>query len=457
MDEHVHMNEAQAFLAGHPEIEVIDAFLSDLSGVLRGKRLRRHDLDKLYGEGLQLPGTTYLLDVTGFSVDPGGRGYSDGDPDHVARPIPGTLVTVPWAERPTAQVLMWQFEQDGAPFVADPRQVLARVLERFTADGLRPVCAVELEFYIVDRDRAEGGAPRIPVTERTGRRDTSIQVYGIAELDDFGAMFAEIAAHCDAQDVPAGVLSHENAPGQYEINLHHCDDALVAADHGVLLQRVIKATVRRHGVEATFMSRPFPGQGGSGLHFHISLLDRKDANIFIDGEKPEGSAALGHAVGGMAATMGEAMAIFAPNANAYRRIAPGAYAPNAPTWAVNNRTVALRVPGGGPENRRIEHRMAGADANIHLSLAAVLAGMHHGLTNRIDPGPPIEGSAYEQAEPSLPSHWRAALDAFARAEILPGYLGAEYQTLYHATKRGEMERYYEAVPPLEYEWYLRTE
>ena len=115
MDEKVHANEARAFLARHPEIEVFDAFVSDLSGVLRGKRLRRHDLDKLYGEGLQLPGTTFLLDVTGHSVDPGGRRFSDGDPDHLARPVPGTLVPVPWAERPTAQVLMRQFEQDGAP------------------------------------------------------------------------------------------------------------------------------------------------------------------------------------------------------------------------------------------------------------------------------------------------------------------------------------------------------
>ena len=457
MDEKVHSNEAHAFLARHPATELVDAFVSDLSGVLRGKRLRRHEVDKLFGEGLQLPGTTYLLDVTGFSVDPGGRGFSDGDPDHVACPIPGTLVPVPWAERPTAQVLLWQFEQDGAPFVADPRQVLARVVDRFAAEGLRPVCAVELEFYLVDRVRAAGGAPQLPITTRTGRRGRDVQVYGMAEIDDFGGLFAEIADVCDAQHVPAGTASTEFAPGQYEINLAHGDDPLAAAYHGVLLQRIIKSAARRHGVEATFMSQPFAGQAGSGLHLHISMLDRDGRNIFDAQGRPEGSAALRRAVGGMAATMDEAMAIFAPNANAYRRIAPGAYAPNAPTWAVNNRTVAIRVPGGAADSRRVEHRLAGADANIYLALAAVLAGIHHGLNEDLDPGPPIIGNAYQQAGPSLPSHWRAALDAFAAAKVLPEYLGAEYCRLYHATKTGEMGRFYGEVPPIEFEWYLRTD
>jgi glutamine synthetase len=457
MDNRVHTDDAEAFLARHPNIETIDAFLSDLCGVLRGKRLRRHELGKLFGEGLQLPGTTFLNDVTGYSEDPGGRGFTDGDPDHVTLPIPGTLVPVPWTKRPTAQVMLRQFEQDGTPFVGDPRHVMAGVLDRFSAEGLRPVCAVELEFYLIDPRRADSGAPQMPVSARTGRREDGIQVYGMAELDDYDDLFADIVAACDIQGIPAGTVSAEFAPSQYEINLRHCDDALEAADHGVLLQRVIKSVARNHGVEATFMSRPFPGQSGNGLHLHISVLDRDGRNIFDGGDNPEGSDRLRHAVGGMAATMTESMANFAPNANAYRRLAPGAYAPNAPTWGVNNRTVSMRIPAGGSENRRIEHRVAGADANIYLSFAAVLAGIHHGLSNELDPGPAITGNAYEQAGATLPNQWREALDGFAAAAVLPHYLGTEYQTLYHTAKTGELERFYEAVSPLEYEWYLRTD
>jgi glutamine synthetase len=117
----------------------------------------------------------------------------------------------------------------------------------------------------------------------------------------------------------------------------------------------------------------------------------------------------------------------------------------------------MRIPAGGSENRRIEHRVAGADANIYLSFAAVLAGIHHGLSNELDPGPAITGNAYEQAGATLPNQWREALDGFAAAAVLPHYLGTEYQTLYHTAKTGELERFYEAVSPLEYEWYLRTD
>ncbi len=450
-------SELDDFLARHPDVAVIDAFVSDLSGILRGKRLSRADAKKLYGEGLLLPGTTFLLDVTGGSCDPGGRGFSDGDPDHVLKPVPGALAPIPWASRPSGQVLMTTFEPDGSRFVADPRHVLAGVVERFAKDGLTPVVAVELEFYLIDAQRAADGMPQVPIMPRTGRRADSLQVYGIAELDDFAELFAEVAAFCAAQNIPAAAASAEFAPSQYEINLVHTDDPLAAADHGVLLQRVIKATAKRHGVEATFISKPFVDRSGSGLHFHVSPLDEAGGNIFQDGEAPEGSAALRHAVGGMAATMSEAMAIFAPNVNGYRRLAPRAYAPHAPTWGVNNRTVAMRIPGGSGANRRIEHRVAGADANIYLALASVLAGIHHGIENALEPGPPITGSAYERVPPALPPTWRDALDAFKAAKILPRYFGEEYCLLYHAVKQGEMAAYLARPTALEYAWYLRTD
>ena len=127
------------------------------------------------------------------------------------------------------------------------------------------------------------------------------------------------------------------------------------------------------------MAKPLARQASSGLHVHVSLLEQDGANLFARDEQ-----ALGHAIAGLQATMAEAMLVFAPNANSYRRLRPLSYAPTAPTWGYNNRTVALRIPTGPPSARRIEHRLAGADANPYLVLAAVLAGIHHGLSAGLD-------------------------------------------------------------------------
>jgi glutamine synthetase len=150
------------------------------------------------------------------------------------------------------------------------------------------------------------------------------------------------------------------------------------------------------------------------------------------------------------------MLLFAPNANSFRRLRPLSYAPTAPTWGHNNRTVALRVPAGAPSARRIEHRVAGADANPHLVLAAVLAGIHHGLTHELEPSAPIEGNAYAQVGPSLPLSWDRALEAFAGASVLNGYLGDAFCRLYRVCRAAERDRFADVVTPTEYAWYLNT-
>jgi glutamine synthetase len=153
------------------------------------------------------------------------------------------------------------------------------------------------------------------------------------------------------------------------------------------------------------------------------------------------------------------MAIFAPGANSYRRFRANSYAPVAPTWGINNRTVSLRVPAGPPAGRHIEHRVAGADANPYLALAALLAGVHHGLTGAIDPGPPVEGDGYEAAakmEARLPATWFAALDHFERSAVMRDYLGDRFVTMFAKVKRIEQDRFFEVVSPLDYDWYLKN-
>ncbi|TXH38795.1 MAG: glutamine synthetase [Rhodospirillaceae bacterium] len=445
--------EFEQFLKRHPKTQFVDAFISDLCSTIRGKRLPVHEAAKIWQSGVQMPFCLYFLDVTGEDLDPGQRSEARGDPDGSAWPVAGTLQPVPWAEVPTAQVLLTMPDQVNQPCRVDPRQVLGDLVARFKQRGLTPMVAVEMEFYLTDRKRGGLREPLPPISPATGLPDTSRQLYSISNLDVYGAFIRDVAAAATAQAIPASTAITENSPGQFEINLYHSPDALLAADHAVLLKRVIREIAKRHGHEATFMAKPFLQQAGSGMHIHCSLLDDKGRNVFDDGSD-EGGPVLRQAVAGLAATMGEAMALFAPNLNSYRRYQPGSLVPMAPTWGANNRSVAFRIPLSNGKARRIEHRIAGADANPHLVVAGILAGMLHGIEGKLTPPAISVGDVSQQRDAKLPFDWMAALDRLAKAKVLPDYLGAGYLALYVDAKRAELEKFQRRISPQEYDWYL---
>ncbi len=450
-----HQDECRAFMETHPDHATIDLLISDISGILRGKRVAAELLPKVFAEGVALPGSLFGMDITGATVEATGLGFDEGDADRTCRPIAGTLAPVPWHDRPAAQLLMSMWEADGEPFYADPRQVLRRVIKRFSELGLTPVVAVEMEFYLLDHQRLPSGAPQAPLSPVTKEREANTQVYGMSELDDYRAFLESVAAACAAQNIPADTAVAEYAPGQYEINLQHVRDPLMACDHAVLLKRLIKGEAIRHDMEATFMAKPYQGLAGSGMHVHISLLNEHGDNVLV-GDGLPGSSTMRHAAGGLVETMPEFMAVFAPNANSYRRFCPGAYVPLSPTWGINNRTTSLRIPSGPDHARRIEHRVAGADANPYLLLAALLAGCHHGIVKHLEPGPLVEGNAYDQFPPSLPATWLKALEAFENSPVTHAYLGEDFCKVFLACKHEEREKFNEFITPLEFQWYLRT-
>lgn len=447
------IEELRRFLSAHPGTEFLDPLVADLCGTFRTKRTPVEQAEKLFRHGLEMPYALHLIDVTGDSCDPLGIGIGNGAPDGTAVPIPGTLAPVPWAERPSAQLLLTFFEAEGRRSRADPRWVLDGVLQRYRAARLRPVAAIEYEFYLIDRARDEGGRPQPPLRPGGGGRESGNQPYLVDDLDAYGAVLGEIRESCRAQGIAVTTAISEFAPGQFEINLQHKDDILRVADEAALFRRVVKAVARRHGSEATFMPKPYPNQTGSGLHVHFSLLDESGRNLFDDGT-PAGSAMLRAAIGGLAATMREAMLIFAPSFTSFRRFGANMFVPVNATWGPNNRSVAFRVPSGPGENRRIEHRVAGADANPYLVLATVLAGALHGIERRLDPGPPSAGNVCTSVDPALPLTVPAALQAMRSGTILPEWLGAEYLALYAAVKEGEYAKFMGETFPREYTWYL---
>ncbi|HEY4944260.1 MAG TPA: glutamine synthetase family protein [Rhizomicrobium sp.] len=439
-------------LAG-ANVECVDAVIVDISGTMRGKRLPIADAPRLFETGMQLPRSVYLMDVKGEMVNPFGRGFGDGDPDGTAWPVPGSISRV-WGEGPPRlQMLTTMRDEDGAPTAGEPRAALEHVLERFAELRLTPVVALELEFYLIDRTRDAGGAPLPPLNPRNGTRERDNAVYSIDDLDRYRAFHAALNEAAKVQNVPLGAASSEYAPGQFEINLHHQADARRAADHAVFLKQIVRCAARTAGFDATFMAKPYPHRIGSGLHIHASILDASGRNIFDDGS-PEGSDALRHAIGGLQALMPDSMALFAPSLNSYRRFEPDMFAPVNRRWGFNNRSAGLRVPVSPGDARRVEHRVAGADANPYFALAAVLAGLHHGLTGKLDPGPAAVGNVSREPDLALPFALDGALARLKTAALLASYLGAETTALYGETKRLEAQRFARILSPAEYDWYL---
>jgi len=338
------LSEAEDFFAAHPDVDAIDIVFTNMCGVPRGKRLRRHEVLAVYREGRLLPGSVLVVDITGRDTEETGLVWEDGDADRRILPVPGTLVRAPWLGPHAAQFLTSFYELDGTPNDLDPRHVLGRVIDGLARDGLTPVLAVELEFHLVE---ADGAGIRPARGQLGGRRSGDIQVYGLRELQEFKPFFDDLYAACDVQGLPLESAISEYAPGQFELTLRHKPDALRATDEAAMYKRLVKGVALKHGFEATFMAKPFSDQAGNGMHLHVSMADEAGNNAFASAD-PEGTPLLRHAIGGMKAALADSMAIFAPNANSFRRFRANSYAPVAPTWGVNNRTVSLRVPAGPP-------------------------------------------------------------------------------------------------------------
>jgi len=451
------VEEANEFLDAHPEIEAFDILLTDVNGVGRGKIIRRHELKSLYAGGRHMPISILGLDITGEDVHETGLIWDSGDGDLRAWPVPGTLKPLQNTNPARGQVLMSMFHLDGTPMSSDPRHALARQVAAFSERGLKPAGAFELEFFLLAKERDAEGRVQPANAVLDGRRSGKTEVYSVDHLHGMEPLFADIYASAKAQGVPAETVISEYAPGQYELTLNYRKDVLQAADDLVLLKRLVRAAARRHGVTACFMAKPIERYAGSGMHFHLSMQDDAGRNIFSEAREGEWTPILLHALGGLAATMAESMLVFAPHANSWRRFVAQSYAPLAPIWGVNNRSVALRVPAGDVKNRRIEHRPAGVDANPYLVAATVLAGIAKGFDEKLDPGPEVTGNGYEvaaSARGSMPADWRSAIEAAKASDFLKAALGADLHKTFTAIKQAEYLRVARTVSELDYHLYL---
>jgi glutamine synthetase len=452
------VEEAEAFLAAHPDIEAFDIVLHDANGIGRGKIIRRHELLSFYKGGRHLPISILGLDICGEDVHETGLIWDQGDGDLRAWPIPGTLKPLHGTTPPRGEVFMSMYELDGRPMTSDPRHALQRQVDALAAEGLYPAGAFELEFFLLANDRDAAGRVQPARDVLDGRASAKTEVYSVDHLHGMLPLFSDIYAAAGKAGITAETMISEYAPGQYELTLHYRTDVMQAADDLMRLKRIVRLQARQHGVTACFMAKPFEGYAGSGMHFHVSMQDAAGRNVFVEAVEGRWSETILHALGGLRETMGESMLVFAPHANSWRRFASQSYAPVSPTWGVNNRSVALRIPAGDIRARRIEHRPAGVDANAYLVAATVLAGIRHGMTHRIDPGPETTGNGYEGAAdaPPIPVDWRSAIKAAEGSAFLKDALGADMHRTFTAIKAAEYARVARTVSEVDYDLYLHT-
>ncbi len=432
-----------AWLRDHPQIRTIRTIVADLNGQARGKRLPARFASGVIESGSRMPLSGLNLDIWGEDIEDSPLVFETGDQDGVLWPTERGFVHMPWLSSPSALLPMWMFTEAGEPFPGDPRHALDAVLKRYAERGWTPICATEMEFYLID-DATEELQP--PASPRSGKRRLGGEILSIRALDAFDAFFTELYDACELMDIPAEAAISEAGMGQYEINLSH-GPALKTADDAFFFKLLVRGLARKHGFAASFMAKPYPEHSGNGLHIHFSVLDANGRNVFDDGTA-RGSDLLLSAIAGCLQALPDSTLIFAPHGNSYDRLVPGAHAPTGISWAYENRTTALRVPAGPARARRIEHRVAGGDINPYLFVAAVLGAALIGIEDGLAPPEPITGNAYAQKLPHIPEDWGTAIDRFEGSELLKRIFSEDLLRNYAMTKRQE-KLYYDQLSEAE--------
>ena len=416
-------------------ISDVECLFPDVSGYPRGKLMPAANFAA--GAELRIAQAIPMQCVTGdYSYHPI---FPDADPDIRLVPDLSTLKVSPWSSVPRAFAIHDCVEFNGQPCAFAARSLLKQVLARYKAQGLTPVVAPEIEFYLTAPSVDPALALQPPKT-RNGRAETGQSAFSMNMLNELSGFWDDFRQALQALGVQADTWIHEVGTTQYEINLLHGDPVAVA-DQAFLFKYAAKEIAIRHGLNAVFMAKPVAGSPGSSMHLHQSVVDAAGRNVFSADDGAE-TAAFGHFIGGLQAYVPDLMLIFAPFVNSYRRFVKGSQAPINLEWGYDNRTSGLRVPVSGPSARRVENRIAGADANPYLAIAASLAAGLAGMDEKLSPSIPLEAGSngYDRAH-ALSRSFLPALECMQNSATSRRLLGDDFVTAYTAVKELEYESY----------------
>jgi len=432
-------------------IEHVKIGVFDGDGILRGKYLARDKfLAALAGNlgfcdvVLGWDSNDQLFDNTRFT------GWHTAYPDATVRLLPDSRRDIPF--EPQTALFLGEFA--GRAEAVCSRGTLRRILERAAGMGYAVSAAAEFEFFLFEetphsvRDKGY----RALKTFTPGNFG-----YSVLRASAHADLYRELLALGQQMRFPIEGLHTETGPGVLEAALTYCD-ALEAADRAALFKTFTKVLAQRHGLMATFMakwSNAVPGQSG---HLHISLRGRSGASVFHDAARPhEMSDAMRWFIGGQQALMPELLSMVACTVNSYSRLVPGYWAPTSATWGIENRTTALRVIRGGPSSQRVEYRIAAADINPYLALAAAIGSGLWGIEHQIEPDTAIEGNAYALEHPEarrLPATLYEAAQRLLDSAAARTLFGAEFVEHHAATRMWEEREFRKAITDWELQRYF---
>ncbi|MFV0476777.1 MAG: glutamine synthetase family protein [Parahaliea sp.] len=431
------------------DISEVECLVPDITGNARGKFI---PAQQFLGLGHpKLPESILIQTVTGEYCDDHWEFVEPTDADMLLRPDPSTLRKVPWAREPTAQIIHDCYKPSGELHPLSSRTVLRNILQRYEDDGLKPVIAPEMEFYLVAKN-TDPDYELMPPKGRSGRRESARLSYSIDAVAEFEDFVEDMYAFADIQQLRVDTLVHENGAAQMEINFLH-GDAMELADQVFTFKRTVRETAHKYGIYATFMAKPMQREPGSAMHIHQSVL-RTDSgeNIFVN---KDGSLAdtLMHYIGGLQRFTPELISLYAPNVNSYRRLAPDISAPINLNWGFDNRTTAFRVPQDVPQSMRVENRFPGADANPYLAIAATLASGYLGMKLAVQPTAPHQGIANDD-EVEVARTLEEGLRLLQATPELQDMFGELFLRAYAAVKLDEFEEFNRVISSWEREHLL---
>jgi glutamine synthetase len=426
--------EAAAYLRGR-DLPFVKIGVTDIDGIMRGKYMARDKFESALEKGfgfcdvvLGWDSNDQLYDNTTLT------GWHTAYPDAAVRVLPETMRLIPFE----SDLPFFLGEFDGYAEAVCPRGVLRRVLAKAAEMGFAVSAAAEFEFFLFEETPHS-------VREKCYRDLKNLTPgffgYSVLRSGVHAEFYHELLDAARRMNFEIEGLHTETGPGVLEAAIR-VDDALRAADKAALFKTFTKILAQRRGLMATFMakwSRDWPGQSG---HLHISLNDASTKrSAFHDSAAPHAmSDTMRWFVGGQQALMPEILAMVASTVNSYTRLIPGFWAPTDAAWGVENRTTALRVIPGSEKSQRVEYRVAAADINPYLALAAAIGSGLWGIENRIDPGEPIAGNAYSVRHPkkrALPRSLGEAADRLKASKSARSLFGDTFVDHYAATREWE--------------------
>ncbi|RPD37357.1 glutamine synthetase [Candidatus Liberibacter solanacearum] len=430
-------------------IEDVECITPDLAGIPRGKMMPSSKF--ISNIPLAVPSAIYRHTISGESLHSPNLFRYGPDGDLRLSPDLSTLSVVPWEEDPTAQIVCDVVDYNGEEVTYTPRNVLKRVLDFYVQNGLKPIIAPEIEFYLIAKNE-DPDYPLHPPKGRSGRSILGGQSYSIMGINEFDEIIDDIWDFSEKQGLEIDTLIHEEGPAQFEINIRH-GDPLNLADQVFLFKRTIREAAFKHDIYATFMAKPMQNYPGSAMHIHQSVLDIKsNKNIFSNQDGSE-TDFFRYFIGGLQKYIPNALVMLAPYGNSYRRLVLDMGCPVNNAWGYDNRTTAFRIPFSDAKTKRIENRLPSSDTNPYLALAASLACGLLGILQKIEPTPPTTNSANQKAI-NLPRGLLEAVTLLENTSHFKDIFGSQFIDIYTTLKRNEFETFMQVISPWEREFLL---